>query len=112
MNNREKGSKGEKLAATYLKLCFYKILEQNYSCRMGEIDIIAKKGSTIVFVEVKARKNADKGRPYEAVNHRKQQHIRNTAAWYLQEKGLGDVDCRFDVIDILDGKITHFKNCF
>ncbi len=112
MNNKEKGNEGEQRAAFYLKTHLYKIIQMNYRCRLGEIDIIAKKGSCLVFVEVKYRKNANMGQPYEAVNYQKQQRIKKVAAWYLMEKNLGDVECRFDVISILDSKITHFKNAF
>ncbi len=112
MSNVSKGRYGEELAVKYLKLHLYKILECNYRCKMGEIDIIAKKGSYIIFVEVKYRKNDSLGKPYEAVNYHKQRHIKNTAAFYLMEKGLNDTDCRFDVISILGKEITHFKNAF
>ena len=113
MNNSQKGRKGEDAAVFYLKTHFYKILERNYRCRYGEIDIIAKKGGYIIFIEVKFRKNDESGQPFEAVNSYKQQHIRNTAANYLQSVGLGlDTACRFDVIDILNKRITHYKNAF
>ena len=112
MSNVSKGKTGEQMAVTYLKHRFYKILECNYRCRMGEIDIIAQKGSYIIFVEVKYRQNDSRGKPYEAVNYHKQTHIRNTASYYLMEKGLQNVDCRFDVISILGKEITHFKNAF
>ena len=78
----------------------------------GEIDIIAKKGETIVFVEVKFRTNTEKGLPREAVNYRKQKHIQNTALCYLKYKNCMESDIRFDVIEILNFKITHIKNAF
>ena len=112
MNNKKKGDVGEQLAVFYLKTHFYKIIATNYRCRFGEIDIIAKKGEYLVFVEVKYRKNADMGYPYEAVTYYKQQHIKKTATWYLKENELHDIACRFDVIDILGTKITHYKNAF
>ncbi|MBR6399885.1 MAG: YraN family protein [Firmicutes bacterium] len=112
MNNVTKGKSGEQIAAAYLKRRFYKILEQNYRCRMGEIDIIAQKGSYIVFVEVKYRRDAEKGMPYEAVNYPKQQHIKNTAQYYLLQNSLQNCDCRFDVISILGNEVTHYKNAF
>lgn len=112
MSNVSKGKSGEDMAVKYLKRHFYKILACNYRCKMGEIDIIAQKGSYIVFVEVKYRKDTEKGLPYEAVNYRKQQHIKNTALFYLMENDLGEPNCRFDVIDILDKKITHYENAF
>ena len=113
MSNTKKGKTGENIAVFYLKTHFYKILERNYRCRMGEIDIIAQKGGYLIFIEVKYRKNADSGLPAEAVNYPKQQHIKNTALNYLQAHGLTEsTACRFDVIDILGSRITHYKNAF
>lgn len=104
---------GEDLAVFYLKTHFYRILERNFRCRMGEIDIIAEKNGYIIFVEVKYRKTDSSGSPAEAVNYYKQRHIRNSALYYLQAHNKTEnTACRFDVIDILDKKITHYKNAF
>ena len=75
MNTRSVGNKGEDIAAAYLKKHGYTIVERNYNCRFGEIDIIAKQNSYIVFVEVKARSSTAFGMPREAVDWRKQQTI-------------------------------------
>lgn len=111
MNNVEKGRRGEKIARRYLKLRLYKILEMNYRRSTGEIDIIAKKGSYVVFVEVKYRKNADKGLPREAVTAFKQRQIKRTAEMYIAENNL-KCDFRFDVIEILGDKVEHIENAF
>lgn len=101
------------MAAVYLKSRFYQILEKNFRCKCGEIDIIAKKGEYYVFIEVKYRTTAESGLPAEAVTKPKQQHIKKTAAYYLMQNDLYDkVSCRFDVIDILGTKLTHYKNAF
>ena len=110
--NREKGKYFEEIARDFLKKKGYKILEQNYINKLGEIDIIAKFKKTIVFVEVKYRKNEYFGLPREAVNEFKQHKIRNIATSYLKSKKLLDSECRFDVVEILGDKITHIENCF
>ncbi len=114
MNNRAVGSKGEDRAVRYLKLRLYKILERNYSARTGEVDIIAKKGETYVFIEVKYRKDITKGLPREAVTSYKQDRIRRTAQHYLATNGINEynTDIRFDVIEILGKEITHIKAAF
>lgn len=111
MNNIEKGKAGEKIAQRYLKLRLYKILETNYRRKTGEIDIIAKKGGYIVFIEVKYRENAYKGLPREAVTPFKQRQIKRTAEMYIIEN---NVKCgvRFDVIEILGGRVEHIVNAF
>lgn len=113
MNNREKGSRYEDQAASFFISLGYEILEQNYRQKTGEIDLIAKDGKTIVFTEVKYRKNLRKGYPEEAVNYNKQKRIMRTAEWYLKEHRIQfDHPCRFDVISILDGELKHFINAF
>lgn len=112
MNNKEKGQKGEKIAARYLKLRLYKILETNYARKTGEIDIIAKKGGYTVFVEVKYRNSDVKGLPREAVTPFKQRQIKRTAMLYIMEKHLENTPVRFDVIEILGKDIEHIKNAF
>ena len=105
------GKKSEKKAADYLKKCGYDILEMNFSCRMGEIDIIASSGDVVVFVEVKARKTAVRGKGFEAVDERKMRKIIKTAQYYIAKLGSEPL-CRFDVISIDGGEVTHIKNAF
>lgn len=107
-------NRGEKAAARFLKKNGYKILCQNFKCRLGEIDIIAKDGDILVFAEVKQRKNADFGHPEDFVDFRKQRKIRKTAEIYLLKNKTKPI-CRFDVISVLGEKkfnITHIKNAF
>lgn len=112
MNKRMVGSEQERIAAEYLKECGYEILECNYRCKLGEIDIVARDGAYLVFVEVKYRKNLKMGSPLEAVNTAKQQKIRKVCQWYLMEKRFNDVPIRFDVVGILEKEITLIKNAF
>ncbi len=101
VNKRETGSRYETLAAAYLTKSGYVILERNFRGRQGEIDLIARDGTYLVFIEVKYRANGAMGDPLEAVGAIKQQRIRQTAAWYLRRHGLPeDTPCRFDVVGI------------
>ncbi len=98
--NIEKGKAGEDNAIRVLKKNGYRIIERNYRCRYGEIDIIARDGDTIVFVEVKTRSNSSFGPPKASVDHRKQRHIIKAATEYLARCGLMDRPARFDVVGI------------
>ena len=110
--NRIKGNIGENKAVKYLTDKGYEILETNYKNKLGEIDIIAKDDTRIVFVEVKARATAKYGYPREAVNEYKQRKIRMVAESYLKSKRLLNSYIRFDVIEILAGNITHLIAAF
>lgn len=117
-NKRQTGAYYEQAAGRYLEQLGYEILEYNYRCRSGEIDIIAKDGAYVVFCEVKYRADSRKGDPLEAVDTRKQNVIFRCAMYYLAEHHLNDVPCRFDVIGIQgqdgseDAKVTYIKNAF
>lgn len=112
VDNKQKGYLAEKNASDFLLKKGYNILFKNYQTRYGEIDIIAKKDTYICFIEVKYRKNINKGYPREAVNLKKQEKIKNTAILYITENNLQNIDFRFDVIEILKDNITHIKNAF
>ncbi len=104
MDRRELGFVGENAAAEMLRVKGYRILRRNYKCSLGEIDIIASKGAKISFIEVKTRRSLDYGRPGEAVDSRKQDHIRRAASCYLKElgsKGYVPMKISFDVIEIV-----------
>lgn len=118
MEARELGRFGEERAAHYLHLHGYRIVETNYSCRLGEIDLIARKGRYLVFVEVKLRKSGDFAAAREFVTRSKQQRILSTAAVYLAQHET-ELQPRFDVIEIYapqgeKGKITinHIEDAF
>ncbi|MBQ0017110.1 MAG: YraN family protein [Clostridiales bacterium] len=112
MNTKVLGTKGEVEAKEFLIKKGYKILETNYTTKLGEIDIIAKQKDVIVFVEVKARETLRYGLPREAITPYKQNKIRRVATLYLKIKNQITSKVRFDCIDILGDKITHIENCF
>ena len=101
-NTKLEGDKGEALAYNFLKKKGYKIIETNYNCHSGEIDIIAIDKDTYVFVEVKNRSSLRFGLPQEAINQSKIHHIKRSAENYLKyHRLLGQVRVRFDCITIL-----------
>ncbi|WP_231714370.1 YraN family protein [Desulfonema ishimotonii] len=110
------GREGESLAARYLEQNGYQILVMNYRAPTGEIDIIAREGNTLAFVEVKARRSGRFGSPKHAVDRRKQRKISMTALHYLKETGQHNVRARFDVISILSAtalpRIELIRNAF
>lgn len=115
--NRLLGNRGEQQAARFLKSCGYRILERQAKSKLGEIDIIALDGETIVFVEVKTRSSMKAGHPAEAVGYQKQQQLTRTALGWLRKRKLLDKPCRFDVVAIIwqDGgapEIEHFIHAF
>jgi len=109
----EIGRTAESLAAKYLTDQGLQIIEQNYSAKTGEIDIIALDNQVLVFIEVKFRKTARYGQPYETVTHNKQQKIIRTAQSYLlKHKKYTNYACRFDIISILNNEITWLSHAF
>jgi len=109
MDKRTLGEFGENAAAQFLRCKGYRIIARNYSCKFGELDIIARKGDYIVFVEVKLRKNADFAEAREFVTAAKQRRIISTAALWLAQNE-SDLQPRFDVIEVYapEGKKTIF----
>ena len=114
MNNRQLGSSGEDLACRYLEKRGYKILERNkHYSKLCELDIIAEEKGTIVFVEVKTRKTATFGTPFEAITATKMQNLQTGIMSYLQEHKVKKY--RLDVIGITlkpELKIEHLKNAY
>ena len=111
------GLRGEEIACAYLEKKKYTIVTRRFRMFHGEIDIVARDGTTLVFVEVKARADESFGRPEESVTPGKQRQIRKIAQGYLVENPLCDVACRFDVIAILFGdgggyRLEHFVDAF
>lgn len=112
-NKRAVGSRYEAEAAAFLKSQGYTVLEQNYRDRLGEIDIVAREGRYLVFVEVKYRSAAEKGYALEAVDHRKQRRICRVADYYRYARGLGDeTSVRYDVVGIQGSEIQWIQNAF
>lgn len=111
-NRRAVGTWYERKAGEYLEALGYEIIQYNYRCKKGEIDLIARDGEYLVFCEVKYRSDSGKGHPGEAVDLRKQRIISQCAMYYLLEKGISDLPCRFDVVGIEGGRITLYQNAF
>lgn len=100
MDKKEVGVRGENAACAYLERQGMTIVERNWRCKAGEIDIIALDGESLVLVEVKTRKSERKGTPEEAVSPTKQKRIARCANAYLQVAGVEECPVRFDVIAI------------
>lgn len=113
LNTRRTGDNFEEVAVRFLQEHGYEILERNYRCRLGEIDIIAKDHCYLVFIEVKYRSTTNYGLPIEAVDINKQRKIYKVAQWYLKEHHVyDDINIRFDVVGILGKDIKIYKNAF
>ena len=110
------GKEGEAVAAAFLEKKGYRIVERNFKCSYGEIDLIAWEGETLVFIEVKARSSSKFGGPEGAVPFRKQEKISCVAMVFLQQRRLFSSPCRFDVVGIVKGagemNIALFQNAF
>ena len=103
------GELGEKLVVNYMKRTGLEVLRVNYRVHgLGEIDIIGRDGSCLVFVEVKTRKSSDRSRPGEAVNHEKQTKLWKASRVFLRELGSPDIRFRFDVAEVY--YTSRFKN--
>ena len=109
MDNRQLGNLGEDMAAGYLEKQGCRVLRRNYRCREGEIDIIAEKGGVLSLVEVKTRRSDSFGRPAEAVDLRKREHIKKAAMNFLSECEEYYPYIRMDVIEIV---INHIRGAF
>ena len=116
MTNQSLGLVGEEAAVAFLKEKGYRILERNFKCRLGEVDIIARDNETYCFVEVKTRSSEDFGLPQEAVSRQKQAQISKAALHYLKTRKLFEKSARFDVVSVLykDSvpKIDLIENAF
>ena len=117
MNARgQLGSDGEDIACKHLEALDYEVLERNYRCEDGEIDIVAARAGTIVFCEVKTRRTDRWGEPSEAVNFKKQARIRRLGARWLLERGARPGSVRFDVISLVvnEGgpRLQHHEDAF
>ncbi len=122
LTQRQRGDIGENQAVEFLEKLGYRILQQNFYIRGGEIDIIAKDGDVLVFVEVKTRYNRSFGTPEESISRKKIQCIQRSIVLYLHQKQLSefDIDFRIDVIAInrkdngtnTVSEIRHYKDAF
>lgn len=110
------GAWGEQVAAKELERNGYLILQRNYRCKLGEIDLIALKQHTLVFIEVKTRRSMTYGLPCQSITPLKKKHIYRVAAFYLSSCHIGYRDIRIDVIEILKVEnkwfLRHIENAF
>jgi putative endonuclease len=113
------GTRGEKLAARFLRRAGFKLLARNYRCPAGEADLIALDGRTLVFAEVKTRARTDEAAPEANVDARKQQRYRKVARYYLSRHDAGDSPVRFDVLAVVlppepraNPRIRHIPDAF
>jgi putative endonuclease len=115
-SKRDIGAYGEDIAVKYLKKHKYKIVERNYLCRYGEVDIIAKDGKTVAFVEVKSRKAGGSVNPLYSVNKRKQMQICKAAQDYIIKNKIKNTMFRFDVLTVIyegdKSDVQLIKNAF
>lgn len=112
-NKRKTGSAYENLAAKYLEDNGFKILERNFFCKFGEVDIIAQEDDYLCFIEVKYRKVAGSGNPFEAVDFRKQKKISSVFDYYIMTHPyMNKFQVRFDVVGILNTEISLIRNAF
>ena len=109
---RRQGNKAENKAAEYLKSKGYRILERNFLCPQGEVDIIAQKDDAIIFVEVKQRSSKAFGGGVAAVTKAKQQKVGAAAMFYLKQYKKAYGALMFDIIAITEGKLEHIQNAF
>lgn len=117
IGHKELGRLGEEKAVEHLRKKGLRIIETNYRFGRGELDIVAKDGDTLVFVEVKSRLNLDMGDPVYGVTQAKVKQVKKIAELYLFEKNIEDVECRFDVVTVLfenpaDPEIVHYPDAF
>ena len=106
------GAAGEAMAAAWYEANGYQVLDRNWRCRDGELDLVVRKQRTIVFCEVKTRSSLAFGSPQEAVTHAKRDKIRRLAATWLETSPVRPRQIRFDVAAILDGELELIEGCF
>ncbi len=115
-NKRERGTEGEILAANYIEDKGYEIIKRNYRCPIGEIDLIARDGECLVFIEVRCRWSRLFGTPEESITKKKRERLAKIAQYYLSKELCREVLCRFDFIGMeLDNKdkiirLNHVKD--
>jgi putative endonuclease len=110
--SRRLGAQAEARAADYLQRKGYRVVDRNWTCRGGEIDLVCTDGDTLVFVEVRARTSTRHGTPLETVVDGKRRRLIRAAELYLHRKSWWDRACRFDVIAVAGDAIEHVEDAF
>lgn len=116
-NRRSEGAMYEELACSYLRKKGFRILDRNVYILRKEVDVVAMDHGTVVFIEVKGRRSGKFGRPAEAVDRRKKDHMIGIAGAYLEKKGMRDRACRFDVVSVMvtgreQTSVEHIRHAF
>jgi putative endonuclease len=110
------GRKGEQLAADHYRALGFRVIDRNYRCREGELDLVLGRPGIVVFCEVKTRRSTRFGEPSEAVGFVKQRRLRRLAAHWLRERRPGSVQVRFDVVSVIvrgdRSELTHVPDAF
>jgi putative endonuclease len=106
------GARGEDLAAAWYEEQGYEVLDRNWRCRLGELDLVVRRGRTIVFCEVKARSSTAFGTPAEAVTPVKRNRIRHLAARWLEDGRTRAGEIRFDVVAVLGNRVEVIEGAF
>jgi putative endonuclease len=109
---RALGASGEQMVAAWYQAQGYEVLERNWRCRAGELDLIVRRGRTFVFCEVKTRTTDAFGAPVEAITRDKQVRLRHLAARWLEDAPLRPTEIRFDVASVLAGQIEVLEGAF
>lgn len=112
MNRRKQGHAAEQAAVALLRSKRYQILATNYSCRQGELDIVARDGDELVFVEVRSRSSARYGDALAAIGPRKQQQVARVAQAYISRERPRFASSRFDVVAVTGPEIEHLVDAF
>ena len=110
--SRALGAAAETRAAEFLQRKGYRVVDRNWTCRGGEIDLVCDDGETLVFVEVRARKDDRHGTPLETVRDEKRRRLIRAAEHYLTKKKLWERACRFDVVGIAGDVVDHVEDAF
>jgi putative endonuclease len=110
------GRRGEQLAADHYRALGFRVIDRNYRCREGELDLVLGRPGIVVFCEVKTRRSTRFGEPSEAVGFVKQRRLRRLAAHWLRERRPGSVQVRFDVVSVIvrgdRSEVTHVPDAF
>lgn len=109
---RALGAAGEDLASAWYEHRGYEVVARNWRCRQGELDVVARRGATVVFCEVKTRSSLAFGSPFEAVTADKRRRLRSLAVAWLEATGTRAAELRFDVAGVLDGELEVVEAAF
>jgi putative endonuclease len=111
-STRDQGQLGEERAVEHPRACGYSVIERNFRCRLGEIDIVTRDGDALVFVEVRTRTDGRRGTALETVTPAKQRRIARVAEVYLSMRRQHAAACRFDVVGITGEHVELVRDAF